>query len=106
PWYYAAVRAGKSTWTDPYSRVYKYRTSKILALGLDKGFDYEESVFSDVKSGQIYMALTDGLFEAFNRDGEMFGKDRVRDMIRNSALNHYTLRLLTQPFCSGGLFLE
>jgi len=31
------------------------------------------------------MALTDGLFEAFNKDGEMFGKDRVRNLIRNSA---------------------
>jgi len=56
-----------------------------LALGLAKGIDYEEYGFSDVKPDQIYMALTDGLFEAFNIDGEMFGKDRVRDMIRNSA---------------------
>ena len=33
PWYYAAVRAGKSTWTDPYTRVYKDKSSKILAMG-------------------------------------------------------------------------
>jgi sigma-B regulation protein RsbU (phosphoserine phosphatase) len=31
------------------------------------------------------MALTDGLWEAFNRDGEMFGKDRVRNLIRRFA---------------------
>jgi hypothetical protein len=33
PWYYAAVRAGKPTWTDPYAKVYKDNTSKILAMG-------------------------------------------------------------------------
>ena len=31
------------------------------------------------------MALTDGLWEAFNKDGEMFGKDRVRNLIRQFA---------------------
>jgi serine phosphatase RsbU (regulator of sigma subunit) len=56
-----------------------------VALGISKGVDYEEHLFTDVKPGQIYMALTDGLFEAFNRDGEMFGKDRLRNLIRKSA---------------------
>ena len=56
-----------------------------MSLGLQKGNEYEEHRFTDVKPGQTYMALTDGLFEAFNTDGEMFGKDRVRDLIRNAA---------------------
>jgi sigma-B regulation protein RsbU (phosphoserine phosphatase) len=56
-----------------------------VSLGLQKGNEYEEHIFTNVKPGQIYMALTDGLFEAFNKDGEMFGKSRVRDLIRNSA---------------------
>jgi phosphoserine phosphatase RsbU/P len=33
----------------------------------------------------VIMALTDGLWEAFNEDGEMFGKDRVRNLIRQFA---------------------
>jgi len=33
PWYYAAIKAGKPTWTDPYARVYKDSISKILAMG-------------------------------------------------------------------------
>ena len=60
-------------------------TSNGLSLGINKGIEYEEHLFTDVKSGQIYMALTDGLVEAFNKNGEMFGKDRVRNLIRNSA---------------------
>jgi sigma-B regulation protein RsbU (phosphoserine phosphatase) len=56
-----------------------------LSLGLEKKVEYEEYIFSDVKSGQIYMASTDGLWEAFNTSGEMFGKERVRKIISRCA---------------------
>jgi len=56
-----------------------------LALGLKKGVDYEENRFTDVRPGQVYMVLTDGLFEAFNKNGKMFGKKRLRKLIRNFA---------------------
>ena len=56
-----------------------------MSLGLVKGVTYEEHLYSDVQPGQIIMALTDGLWEAFNEDGEMFGKDRVRSLIRRFA---------------------
>ena len=56
-----------------------------LSLGLEKGANYEEHLFSAVKSGQIYLAATDGLWEAFNKNEEMFGKDRVRSLIRRFA---------------------
>jgi sigma-B regulation protein RsbU (phosphoserine phosphatase) len=70
---------------DPADERFIKLTGNGLSLGLEKGVAYEEHLFTDVKPGQIYMALTDGLFEAFNRDGEMFGKGRVRNLIRNSA---------------------
>ena len=41
-----------------------------------------------------------GLFEAFNRDGEMFGKGRVRNLIRNSAnmsADEITKRINREP---------
>jgi sigma-B regulation protein RsbU (phosphoserine phosphatase) len=56
-----------------------------MSLGLVKKAEYEEHLFSDVQPGQVIMALTDGLWEAFNKDGEMFGKDRVRNLIRQFA---------------------
>ena len=56
-----------------------------LSLGLKKGIKYEEQLFTAVKSGQIYLASTDGLWEAFHKNGEMFGKDRIRNLIRRFA---------------------
>ena len=56
-----------------------------LSLGLKKKVEYEEYIFSGVKSGQIYMASTDGLWEAFNTNDEMFGKERVRKLISRCA---------------------
>ena len=56
-----------------------------IALGLKKNVDYEENRFPDVRPGQVYMVLTDGLFEAFNKNGKMFGKKRLRKLIRNFA---------------------
>ena len=68
---------------DPADERFIELTGNGLSLGIERGVEYEEHLFSDVKPGQIYMALTDGLAEAFNRDGEMFGKGRVRNLIRN-----------------------
>jgi sigma-B regulation protein RsbU (phosphoserine phosphatase) len=56
-----------------------------ISLGVKKKAEYEEYVFSEVKSGQIYMASTDGVWEAFNTNKEMFGKERVRNLIRRCA---------------------
>jgi phosphoserine phosphatase RsbU/P len=56
-----------------------------VSLGLVEDAVYEEHIFTDIKTGQVIMALTDGLWEAFNEDGEMFGKDRVRNLIRQFA---------------------
>ncbi len=70
---------------DPIDdRFHEFKGSN-LSLGLMKKAEYEEHAFTDVKSGQIYMASTDGLWEAFNGDSEMFGKDRIRDLIRRCA---------------------
>jgi sigma-B regulation protein RsbU (phosphoserine phosphatase) len=56
-----------------------------MSLGVVKGVVYEEQLFTDVQPGQVMVAFTDGLWEAFNPDGEMFGKDRVRNLVRQFA---------------------
>jgi serine phosphatase RsbU (regulator of sigma subunit) len=70
---------------DPVEDRFHNLNGSNMSLGLKKKTEYEERIFSDVKVGQIYMASTDGLWEAFNNSGEMFGKDRVRDLIRRCA---------------------
>ena len=67
---------------DPAADRFQTLNGSDLSLGLKKKVQYEERLFSDVKPGQIYLASTDGLWEAFNARGEMFGKERVRKVIR------------------------
>jgi sigma-B regulation protein RsbU (phosphoserine phosphatase) len=51
-----------------------------IALGFDKNADYEENKLENISSGDIFLLATDGLREARNEKGEMFGKDAVKGM--------------------------
>jgi len=70
---------------DPAEDRFYELSGSNLSLGLKKKAEYEERIFSNVKAGQVYMASTDGLWEAFNTNEEMFGKERVRNLIRRCA---------------------
>ena len=54
-------------------------------LGLISGVTYDEYSFPSVKSGQVYVAATDGLWETTDSSGEMFGTNRFRELIRRYA---------------------
>jgi sigma-B regulation protein RsbU (phosphoserine phosphatase) len=54
-------------------------------LGLISGVSYDEYSFTSVKSGQVYIVSTDGLWETINPKGEMFGTNRFRELIRRYA---------------------
>ena len=54
-------------------------------LGIVQEEVFEEYTFSGVRSGQIYLAATDGVWETMSATREMFGKDRVQDIIRKHA---------------------
>ena len=56
-----------------------------VPLGILDGGVYEEYLLGDVKSGQVYLVSTDGVWETINAAGDMFGKDRVQDIIRKHA---------------------
>jgi serine phosphatase RsbU (regulator of sigma subunit) len=70
---------------DPHSDEFIELKSHGMVLGIENNNTYKEETHTDVKSGQIYLALTDGLWETFNQDHEMFGMKRVHDMIRRHA---------------------
>lgn len=53
-----------------------------IPLGIEKSFEYGEFARSGVTSGQALVVGTDGIWEAPGPGGEMFGKDRLRDVIR------------------------
>ena len=66
--------------TDTFSEL----GGKGLALGVTN-----ESVFEcqmrDITPGQILVMGTDGIWEEINESGEMFGRDRMRQIIRDRA---------------------
>jgi len=56
-----------------------------LALGILHGQTYDEYRLDEAEPHQILFAGTDGVWESANAGGEMFGKDRVRQILRDSA---------------------
>ncbi|MBW2482061.1 MAG: SpoIIE family protein phosphatase [Deltaproteobacteria bacterium] len=56
-----------------------------VALGVKEDFDYRQNSMGGLTNGQIIAVGTDGIWEAVNSQGEMFGKKRFRDIIKNNA---------------------
>ncbi|MDH3557816.1 MAG: SpoIIE family protein phosphatase [Deltaproteobacteria bacterium] len=81
------VRAGHdpAILYDPVQDKFEELKGDGLALGLDEKFTYEENVRTELASGQIIAIGTDGIWEAFNGDGEMYGKKRFHSVIRQNA---------------------
>ena len=84
---------------DPHKdRFIKFKGADLV-LGIEKDKTYIENIFTEVKSGQIFLAATDGLWETFNTDGEMFGMLRVHDLIRRYAglpANEISMKMTTE----------
>jgi PAS domain S-box-containing protein len=70
---------------DPVQDKFEELKGAGLALGLDEKFTYEENVKTELASGQIIAIGTDGIWETFNGDGEMYGKERFNSIIRKNA---------------------
>ncbi len=75
---------------DPAKNTFEELTGAGIALGVREDFRYEENVKAGVSDGQIIALGTDGIWEAINRDGQMFGKQRFRDIIRHHARENAT----------------
>ncbi|MBW2408438.1 MAG: PP2C family protein-serine/threonine phosphatase [Deltaproteobacteria bacterium] len=54
-----------------------------LALGVMEDSQYTEAQH-EITSGQILVMATDGVWEARNSEGEMYGKDRLHQVIREN----------------------
>lgn len=70
---------------DPTRDEFEELKGSGLALGVAEGISYEENVKSGLAEGQIIAIGTDGIWEAHNKDGEMFGKKRFRKILRQNA---------------------
>ena len=57
---------------------------KGLPLGIDEDYSYQQNTFLRRKEDQILIIGTDGIWETENLAGEMFGKKRFRQVIREN----------------------
>jgi sigma-B regulation protein RsbU (phosphoserine phosphatase) len=71
---------------DPQHDEFVELKGKGVALGVLNKVNYAENRRDGLANGQVLAIGTDGIWEAFNRKGEMFGKKRLRDIIRRHHL--------------------
>ena len=56
-----------------------------MALGVDKDIEFHEFSRQGWTAGSVIVVGTDGIREVLNLEGEMFGLDRLREVIRRNA---------------------
>ena len=56
-----------------------------MALGVVEDYEYCSKHRPQLEKGQVIIVGTDGIWEGHNKAGEMFGKQRVQDIIRRNA---------------------
>jgi sigma-B regulation protein RsbU (phosphoserine phosphatase) len=69
---------------DPATDAFDELAGRNIALGIDANTKYEELQRKIVK-GQILVIGTDGIWESRSIKGEMFGKDKLKQIIRENA---------------------
>jgi sigma-B regulation protein RsbU (phosphoserine phosphatase) len=81
------VRAGHepAIFYDPKSDSFELLRGEGIALALDENWEYIENKKCGLVPGQMVVLGTDGIWEAKNTKGELFGKDALYDVIRRNA---------------------
>ncbi len=81
------VRAGHdpAILYDPATDRFEEMGGEGLALGINDAWRYQEYEKRSLAEGQIILLSTDGLWEAQNPQGEMFGKESIYEIIRQKA---------------------
>ncbi len=81
------VRAGHDpAWVyDPETQQFDLLGGSGVALGLDENVRYTAYQKTGGAPGRIIVLGTDGIWEAFSPRGEMFGKNRLEEVIRANA---------------------
>jgi sigma-B regulation protein RsbU (phosphoserine phosphatase) len=53
-----------------------------IALGVDDSFSFQEYRYQEWTDGRIILIGTDGIWETENPQGQLFGKERLREIVR------------------------
>jgi sigma-B regulation protein RsbU (phosphoserine phosphatase) len=91
---------------DPASDEFRELEGGDVPLGIMPGVDYQEYTAGVMPPGAVILVGTDGIWEARSPGDEMFGKDRLREIIRRHHA-HGALRIAAEltraleAFCAG-----
>jgi sigma-B regulation protein RsbU (phosphoserine phosphatase) len=101
------VRAGHDPgiFYDPQSDTFEELHGLGVSLGVVEDWNYAEYTKTALEKGQIIFLSTDGLKEARNNRGEMFGKEPIYEIIRKNASSSAN-EILNAFFESLNSFLE
>jgi phosphoserine phosphatase RsbU/P len=69
---------------DPLTDTFSDWIGEGMALGVDETQSFQENQFDQWNPGLIILIGTDGIWETENQDGAMFGKDRLRFIMREN----------------------
>ena len=85
---------------DPEKDIFEELMGPGLALGVVENYDYALQSRNGLKPGQVIIIGTDGIWEGRNPSGEMFGKERLMEIVRNSAAHdsHTILEKIFQEY--------
>jgi sigma-B regulation protein RsbU (phosphoserine phosphatase) len=88
------ARTGRLTWVRaghdpallycPDSDHFEKLAGEGLPLGVDKKWQYRDHT-ATVRPGQIVILMTDGVWETRNKEGEMFGRGRFKEIVRRNS---------------------
>jgi len=70
---------------DPDQDNFRELMGEGLVLGVDDTFVYQENRITGLNAGQIVAVGTDGIWEACNRHGQVYGRERFLETIRRNA---------------------
>ena len=100
------VRAGHdpAIFYDPATDTFEELRGAGIALGVDSDGRYEQFQKTGLKKGQVIVLGSDGLWEARNPKGEMFGKEPIHQIIRQNP-QAIAREILTSSFNAFNVFL-
>jgi len=70
---------------DPATDDFEELLGPGIPLGVAEDFTYAQQAHPGLAPGQLLVIGTDGIWEARNPEDEMFGKDRLREILRRHA---------------------
>ena len=88
---------------DPVTDDFEDLAGPGIALGIDDSFPYKPNSRSGLRDGQVIAIGTDGIWESYNNKGEMFGRKRLKALLRQYA-HHTAGEILNVVFNSLGEF--